>query len=111
MERTYIKNLGEKVGETALIKGWVSTRRDQGKMVFFDFRDMTGSVQGVVLPSSSAIEMAKETRQEFVVAVEGTINKRPEKNINEKVQNGDIELEITAIEIISKAEIPFELGS
>ena len=94
-----------------LIQGWVSVRRDQGKMVFFDFRDRSGAVQGVVLPKSETIETAKEVRNEYVVSVEGKVNARPEKNIKSGVQNGDIELEVTKIEIISKAEIPFELGS
>src|SRR3989338_1701191 len=111
MERTLIKDLGQKVGEKAFIQGSVSVRRDQGKMVFFDFRDRSGSVQGVVLPKSEAIETAKEVRNEYVVAVEGKVNARPEKNIKSDTQNGDIELEVTKIKIISKAEIPFELGS
>ncbi len=106
MQRTLIGELGGKVGETALIKGWVSVRRDQGKMVFFDFRDMSGAVQGVVLPGSEAMEVAKEIRSEFVVAVEGKVNKRPEKNINTEVQNGDIELEILKIEILNASETP-----
>lgn len=111
-ERTRIGELKEKVGQTALIKGWVSVRRDQGKMVFFDFRDMSGSVQGVVLPNSEAMEAAKEIRPEFVVAVEGLVNKRPEKNINAGVQNGDIELEIKKIEVLSPSrDLPFELGA
>jgi nondiscriminating aspartyl-tRNA synthetase len=112
MERTLIGELASKVGETALIKGWVSVRRDQGKMVFFDFRDMSGAVQGVVLPGSEAMEVAKEIRSEFVVAVEGKVNKRPEKNINTEVQNGDIELEILKIEILAESrDLPFELGA
>ncbi|MDP4020836.1 MAG: aspartate--tRNA(Asn) ligase [Candidatus Adlerbacteria bacterium] len=115
MERTLIKDLGGKVGERVSIAGWVSVRRDQGKMVFFDFRDRSGSVQGVVLPNppagGEAIETAKEVRTEYVVSVEGTVNKRPDKNVNEGVQNGDIELEVHNIDILSKAEIPFELGS
>ena len=111
MQRTLIKDLGGKVGERVLIQGSVSVRRDQGKMVFFDFRDRSGSVQGVVLPKSGAIETAKDVRNEYVVSVEGTVNKRPEKNVNQSVQNGDIELEIHAVEILSVAEIPFELGS
>lgn len=106
MERTLIGELASKIGETALIKGWVSVRRDQGKMVFFDFRDMSGAVQGVVLPGSEAMEVAKEIRSEFVVAVEGKVNKRPEKNINTEVQNGDIELEILKIEILNASETP-----
>jgi nondiscriminating aspartyl-tRNA synthetase len=111
MERTLIKDLGGKVGERVLIQGWVTVRRDQGKMVFFDFRDRSGAVQGVVLPKSEAIENAKETRAEYVVSVEGTVNKRPEKNVNAGVQNGDIELEIHTLNILSKAEVPFELGT
>ncbi len=106
MQRTLIGELGGKVGEVALIKGWVSVRRDQGKMVFFDFRDMSGAVQGVVLPGSEAMDVAKEIRSEFVVAVEGKVNKRPEKNINTEVQNGDIELEILKIEILNASETP-----
>jgi len=111
MERTLIGDLAGKKGESVLIQGSVSVRRDQGKMVFFDFRDRSGSVQGVVLPKSEAIETAKEVRNEYVVSVTGMVNARPEKNIKADTQNGDIELEVTKIEIISKAEIPFELGS
>lgn len=111
MERTLIKDLHTKTGEVALIKGWVSVRRDQGKMVFFDFRDMSGTIQGVVLPTSNAIETAKEVRNEYVVAVQGKINQRPEKNRNEKVKNGDIEMEILEIDILSKAEpLPFDMS-
>ena len=103
--------MAHKKGETVLIKGWVSVRRDQGKMVFFDFRDRSGSVQGVVLPKSGAIETAKEIRSEYVVEVEGSVNARPEKNVNAKVQNGDIELEVTGITILAKAEpLPFDMS-
>jgi nondiscriminating aspartyl-tRNA synthetase len=111
MERTLIKNLNKKIGEKVLVKAWVTVRRDQGKMVFFDFRDRSGSVQGVVLPKSEAIDTAKEVRAEYVVSVESTVNKRPDKNVNSEVQNGDIELEVHSIEILSRAEIPFELSS
>ena len=111
MNRTLIGQLTDKKGETVLIQGWVSVRRDQGKMVFFDFRDRSGAVQGVVLPKSEALETAKNVRAEYVVSVEGKVNARPEKNVNAGVQNGDIELEVQKMEILSVAEIPFELGS
>ena len=108
MERTLIKDLGQKVGETVSISGWVDVRRDQGKMVFFDFRDRSGKVQGVVLPGSEAIETAKEIKVEYVVRVAGIVNKRPEKNVIADKQNGDIELEIKALEVLSVAEVlPF----
>jgi len=110
MQRTYIKDLSGKSGETVLIKGWVNVRRDQGKMIFLDFRDMTGVVQGVILPASSAMEAGKKLRQEFVVAVEGKVNERPAKNKKEGVLNGDIELEILGIEILNESEaLPFPI--
>ncbi len=107
--RILIGELASYVGETVTIAGWIDVRRDQGKLVFFDFRDRSGYVQGVVLPGSEAMETAKETRHEFVVRVAGVVNKRPDKNVQEGKQNGDIELEIKAIEILSKAEeLPFD---
>ena len=109
MERTLIGEMGKKVGEAVSISGWVDVRRDQGKMVFFDFRDRSGVVQGVVLPGSGAIETAKEIRNEYVVRVESVVNKRPEKNVQVDRVNGDIELEIKNIEILSRAEgLPFD---
>lgn len=111
MQRTLIKELSGHTGQEVLIKGWVSVRRDQGKMVFFDFRDRSGEVQGVVLPKSNAIETAKELRVEYVVAVQGRVNERPEKNKNSKVMNGDIELEVLEIEVLAKAEpLPFDMS-
>ena len=112
MERILISDLSAHVGKEVLIGGSVSVRRDQGKLVFFDFRDRSGVVQGVVLPKSDALEAAKEVKSEYVVAVGGIVNQRPEKNVNLDVQNGDIELEITSIFVLSQSrELPFELGT
>lgn len=111
MERTFIKDLHEHVGETVLIKGWVAVRRDQGKMIFFDFRDMTGFVQGVVLPKSAAMEIGKDTTRESVVYVTAEVKKRPDKNIQEGKENGDIELVIQEIVLESTAGVlPFEVN-
>lgn len=111
--RTYIKDLGEKTGETVTIAGWVDVRRDQGKMIFFDFRDMTGKVQGVILSSNQeALEIGKTLRPEWVVEVSGKINARPEKNIQPDKQNGAIEMEILTIKILNEAETPaFDLST
>ncbi len=110
-ERIFIKDLSAKKGEEVLVKGWVNVRRDQGKMIFLDFRDMTGVVQGVILPGSEAIETGKLLRQEFVVAVTGKVNERPERNKKAGVLNGDIELEILKIEILAEAApLPFDMS-
>ncbi|HTH93151.1 MAG TPA: amino acid--tRNA ligase-related protein [Candidatus Paceibacterota bacterium] len=114
MERTYIGDAGAHAGETVLFKGWIDVRRDQGKLVFFDFRDMTGYIQGVILPNRAEdmAEAVKDARPESVVAVEGIINKRPERNVQADKQNGDIELEITGLTILNKAEpLPFEINT
>lgn len=110
MERTLIGHLGKHVGETVSISGWVDVRRDQGKMVFFDFRDRSGIVQGVVLPKSEALETAKDVKNEYVVSVTGIVNKRPEKNVQADKLNGDIELEVTSIEILNASQtLPFDI--
>jgi len=112
MERVLINELRSHVGKEVIIKGVVDVRRDQGKMAFFDLRDRTGTIQGVVFGKPQVLEVAKETSVESAVAVTGMINQRPEKMVNEKVQNGDIELEITQIEILNKSDaLPFDLDT
>lgn len=110
MERIYINELKNHIDQEVTIAGWVDIRRDQGKMVFFEFRDMSGKIQGVVLPNNTAaLEVAKELRSEWVVEIKGKVNKRPDKNIQAQKQNGDIELEVKEITILSRAkELPFE---
>lgn len=113
MERTMIGDLAQKAGEQVTIKGWVDVRRDQGKLVFFDFRDMTGTVQGVVLPGDDVLmTAAKEVRNEYVVSIDGVVNKRPEKNVQADKLNGDIELEVKGIEVLAAAtDLPFEVDA
>ncbi|MDB5254026.1 MAG: aspS [Parcubacteria group bacterium] len=113
MERTYIKDLSAKKGSEVSIKGWVDVRRDQGKMVFLDLRDITGKVQSVVLPNhAEAIEVAKEIRPEWVVEIQGIVNERPEINKKAGETNGDIELEVVSMIVLNKAETPaFDISS
>lgn len=112
MQRTLIKDISNSVGQEVLVKGWIDVRRDQGKMVFLDLRDVTGKVQAVVLPNhTEALTIAQKVRPEWVVAITAQVNKRPERNIKVGVVNGDVELEVLAIEVISESEIPFELAT
>jgi len=113
LHRTYIKDLSQKIGQEVTIGGWVDVRRDQGKLVFIDMRDMSGKVQCVVLPNhTEAMEQIKEVRTEWVLKIKGIVNKRPEKNIKEGVLNGDIELEIVNIEVLSEAApLPFDMSN
>lgn len=110
-ERIYIKDLNNFIGKEITISGWVDVRRDQGKMIFLDFRDVTGIVQGVILPNSEAMLTGKLLREEFVVKVIGKVNERPEKNRKEGILNGNIELEILNIEILNESTaLPFPIG-
>jgi aspartyl-tRNA synthetase len=120
--RILIGELNNYIDQTVTIGAWVDTRRDQGKMIFFEFRDRTGKVQGVVLPKKAgaevlplgedlggggdAMEIAKTLRSEWVVAVTGRVNKRPERNVQADKQNGAIELEVLGIEVLNEAETP-----
>src|ERR1019366_10536264 len=106
-ERTYIGELDSSVDKEVTIMGWVDVRRDQGKLIFFDFRDATGYAQGVILPGATeAHEVGEKIRPKYVVEITGKVNKRPEKNIQKEKQNGDIELEIRSIVILNEAETP-----
>lgn len=111
MTRTYIGDLKEHIDEDVSISGWIDVVRDQGKMVFFDFRDMSGKVQGVVLPGNDdLLKKAQETRPEWVVTIQGHVNTRPEKMVKEGIQNGDIELEVKDIEVLNTSEtLPFPI--
>ena len=105
--RTYSKDISQAVGQQITFKGWIDVRRDQGKMVFLDLRDVTGKVQAVVLPNhTEALEVAQKVRPEWVVEVTGVVNKRPERNIKQDVLNGDVELEVLAIVVLNEASTP-----
>lgn len=111
MKRILINELSTHVGETIMIKGWVDVVRDQGKMAFFDFRDRSGKVQGVVFGKPELLTVAKTIRPEFVVEVIGVVNQRPEKMVNAQVQNGTIELEITALTVLNETVVlPFPIN-
>ncbi|OGI57295.1 hypothetical protein A3B85_01795 [Candidatus Nomurabacteria bacterium RIFCSPHIGHO2_02_FULL_37_13] len=109
--RIYIKDLKDHVGKEVTIAGWVDVRRDQGKMVFFDMRDMTGKAQAIVIPNRKEVmEVAKEIRPEWVLKIIGIVNKRPDKNVKAGILNGEVELEVTNIEILNKSEtLPFDI--
>ncbi|MEQ1666045.1 MAG: OB-fold nucleic acid binding domain-containing protein, partial [Bdellovibrionales bacterium] len=68
----------ENKGQIVVLMGWVHTRRDHGGLVFIDLRDRSGLVQLVINPQASDCALAKDLRGEFVVAIQGRVNLRPE---------------------------------
>ena len=112
MERIYIKDLKNKIGEEVKIAGWVDVRRDHGKLIFIDLRDMSGKVQMVALPNhKEAHETAGKVRSEWVMEIIGKVNKRPEKMVNKNEELGEVEVEITEVKILNEAVTPvFEIN-
>ena len=113
MKRTYIKDLKDHIGQEVSISGWVDVRRDHGKLIFIDFRDMTGKIQSVGLPNNAdAHKTAGTVRSEWVIRATGIVNKRPERMISKNKEtgeiemNGDIELELKQLEVLNQAETP-----
>ncbi len=98
------KNSGNKV----VLMGWVDTRRDHGGLIFVDLRDREGLVQLVINPQSAGCEIAKDIRGEYVIAVEGNVRTRPDAMINRQMKTGKIEVEVTAMQVLSEAKtLPF----
>ncbi len=106
MERTLISETPKRIGEMILLKGWVNTYRDHGKVIFIDLRDRSGVIQVVLV----GMRGASKLRQEWAVEIEGLVKKRPEKLINPNLETGKIELEAKKLRIISPAaELPLEV--
>lgn len=92
--------------QNVVIMGWVDTRRDHGGLVFVDVRDREGLVQVVLDPK--LLDNAKNLKNEYVVAVEGTVVERPDNMKNKKIESGEIEIHATSLKILSEAEtLPF----
>ncbi|OME03417.1 MULTISPECIES: aspartate--tRNA ligase [Paenibacillus] len=98
----------EHIGQTVTLNGWVQTRRDLGGVLFIDLRDRSGIVQVVFNPdySGEALQIADKVRSEYVLAVKGKVVKRDEETINRNLPTGEIEVQITDIEVLNAAKTP-----
>lgn len=100
-------------GTTVQLNGWVDTRRDLGGVIFIDLRDRFGITQIVFSPQddAEAHKLADSLRSEYVIGVEGIVQKRDPENINPKVKTGEIEVRVKKLEIYSAADTPpFEIS-
>ena len=101
-------------GREVMLAGWVARRRDLGGLVFVDLRDGDGVLQVVINPDTSpaAAEVAHQLRNEFVVRTRGSIVKRAEDTVNPSIATGEIELQATELEILSRSTpLPFQLDA
>ena len=96
------------IGEKVTVMGWVQKRRNLGSLIFVDLRDRSGILQivfGEENVGAEGFEKAGTLRSEFVVAVEGTVQKRTAA-VNENLKTGDIEVIATSIRVLSEAQTP-----
>jgi aspartyl-tRNA synthetase len=96
------------IGETVTLNGWVQRRRDLGGVLFIDLRDRSGIVQTVFNPdfSGEALAVADRARNEYVLAVKGKIVERDAETVNKNIATGEIEIQVTEIEIMNAAKTP-----
>ena len=94
------------IGKEVVLMGWVQRRRDHGGVIFVDLRDRHGITQVVFNPDVAETVHAKAhiIRSEFVLAVRGTVDNRPEGMVNPKLQTGEIEVLVTELKILNKAQ-------
>ena len=106
MRTEYCGQLGlSHVGQQVTLCGWVNRRRDLGSLIFIDMRDREGIVQVFFDPDrADALKLASELRNEFCIQVTGTVRARDEKNVNNDMATGAIEVLATDLTIINRAE-------
>ena len=111
MNRIFVLETLDHVGEEVLLKGWVHVRRNMGKMIFIELRDRSGIIQVVFHPGNpDALTAAADLRPEFCVAIRGKVNKRPEKQVMANQPTGTVEFEALELTVLNAAKTPpFEL--
>ena len=93
-------------GAEVHLAGWIARRRDHGGVAFFDLRDASGIVQIVVREEDDAHRL----RNEYCVAVTGTVRLRPQGNENDHLATGAIEVVVSDFGILSEcAPLPFPI--
>ena len=104
--------LGDKVGATVRVAGWVHRRRDHGGLIFIDLRDRTGLVQLVFNPDEAgeAFELGHRLRSEDVLSVSGEVVRRSPETVNPELTTGGFEIRVREATRLAEADTPpFEI--
>ena len=96
------------LGEEVILMGWVLRRRDHGGVIFIDLRDRWGITQVVFNPeiNPEVHQKAHRLRSEWVLAVKGRVEKRPDDMANPKLHTGEIEVLVSELHILNTSETP-----
>lgn len=105
MERTLTVKTPRLVGQEIKVAGWVNTRRDHGGVIFVDLRDHTGLIQVVFNPNHDDIfHLAEGLRDEYCIAVTGTVRERGAGLENPHLATGQIELVASRLEVLNRSD-------
>ncbi|MFI4819005.1 MAG: aspartate--tRNA ligase [Enterobacterales bacterium] len=100
-----LSNIGQKVK----LCGWVDKFRNLGSLIFIDLRDVEGIIQIIFDNKKVKIfNLAENLRNEYCIQIKGIVRERPNKNINNKIMKGKIEVLATKLNIINKSK-PFPI--
>ena len=103
-----IKNEGEKI----LLSGWVNKKRDHGNLLFIDLRDNYGITQCVIDKKNDLFKKIEKIPLETVTQIEGKVVKREKDTINNDLNTGEIEIQITNFKILGTTkELPLPVFS
>lgn len=96
------------IGKEVVLNGWVQRRRDLGGVLFIDLRDRSGIMQIVFNPefNEEAHAIADRVRNEYVIAVRGTVVERDPETVNPNLVTGEIEVRVEEIEVLNAAKNP-----
>ena len=109
--RILVNEIVNKEGEKVELMGWVSVRRDHGKIIFIDLRDRSGICQ-LVFVGKEIFEKASQLRSEWVIRVAGQVNRRPANMVNKDLATGEYEVLVSELEVLNEAVTPpFEIGT
>jgi aspartyl-tRNA synthetase len=95
-------------GQTVTLSGWVNRRRDHGGVAFFDLRDRAGIVQITINPDlpKEVLDQVANVRNEWVLQIEGVVQKRPDGMANPKMETGEVEVIAKSVTVLNASKTP-----
>ncbi len=93
-------------GADVVLLGWVHRLRDLGSIAFIDIRDRHGITQVVARDNPALVAAVQELRPEYVIAVQGRVERRTPESVNPKLQTGEIEIELRELRLLNEAKTP-----
>ncbi len=96
--------------QEVVVCGFADRVRDMGNLIFINLRDRTGLVQLAFNDNTdkTVFEKAQQVKSEYVLMAKGMIT--PRESINKKLKTGAVEISVTDLRILAKAETtPFEV--